>query len=181
MSSTATPNTSATIRYLTHIIYWPLYLSVIFPIHAIIKLALYFIVGKSPLTTILLLPVNLVLSYRYLYFMIPFSRFKLFIRNSWILTPSDILPWMMETKEYNEDSTVERQTNPRNWDTIRRQVYRSDDYTCQCCNAKGGPHGDTELHADHVMPVSRNGSHKMRNLRTLCRMCHQARHCRFFK
>lgn len=181
MPSTESPSASPMVRYTTHVIFWSLYIPFILPIHAVVKAGLYFIVGKSPLVTLILLPVNIVSAYKYLYFCTPVERFKLFIRNSWILTPSDVLPWMMESKEYNENSMVERKNNPHNWDSIRRQVYQNDGYACQCCNAKGGRNGDTELHADHIIPVSRNGTNEYSNLRTLCRMCHQARHCRFFE
>ena len=55
-------------------------------------------------------------------------------------------------------------------------VYRRDDYTCQQCGAKGGPHGDVELHAHHIVPKSQGGSHSLNNLTTLCYSCHNAVH-----
>lgn len=176
MPSTTKTETNKSLIYITHLIYWPIYLTLLFPIHACIKFALYF---TKHLEIVALF--NMVMAYRYLYFVTPKERFKIFIRNSWILTPSDFIPWVMDKKEYNSDHTVERRSTPHNWEQIRRQTYKDDDYTCQCCEVKSGPHGgDVELHADHVMPVSRDGNDTQDNLRTLCRMCHQARHCRFF-
>jgi 5-methylcytosine-specific restriction protein A len=46
---------------------------------------------------------------------------------------------------------------PDEWDRIRRNVYRRDQYTCQNCGAEGGPHGNTELHAHHIVPKKYNG------------------------
>lgn len=61
---------------------------------------------------------------------------------------------------------------PADWDDRRRRVYKRDDYTCQACGRRGGPYGDVELHADHVIPKSEGGSHDESNLQTLCRRCH---------
>lgn len=65
---------------------------------------------------------------------------------------------------------------PEDWDERRRTVYARDDYTCQHCGARGGPHGDVELHAHHVEPRSEGGSHAVGNLRTLCVDCHNSQH-----
>jgi len=65
---------------------------------------------------------------------------------------------------------------PADWDERRRTVYARDDYTCQQCGARGGPHGDVELHAHHVVPRSEGGSHAVENLRTLCVDCHNSQH-----
>lgn len=61
---------------------------------------------------------------------------------------------------------------PSDWDQRRKRVYKRDEYTCQWCGAQGGPHGNRELHADHKVPISEGGSHKLGNLQTLCRNCH---------
>lgn len=65
---------------------------------------------------------------------------------------------------------------PDDWDSQRRAVYERDKYTCQRCGAKGGPRGDTELHAHHETPISDGGSHAPSNLTTLCKSCHEAVH-----
>ena len=65
---------------------------------------------------------------------------------------------------------------PADWDARRKKAYRRDDYTCQNCGAEGGPHGDVELHAHHIIPKSRGGSHSLNNLTTLCYECHNAVH-----
>jgi len=65
---------------------------------------------------------------------------------------------------------------PSNWDSIRKKVYKRDNYTCKNCGAKGGPHGQTELHAHHGVPLSKGGSNKISNLHTYCKDCHNAIH-----
>jgi|GEM_PF-6300205 len=65
---------------------------------------------------------------------------------------------------------------PSDWDTRRRKVYRRDGFQCQNCGAKGGPRGNVELHAHHVVPKSKGGTHRLRNLTTVCKACHQAIH-----
>ena len=78
-------------------------------------------------------------------------------------------PWSLGTQTVDNDY-------PADWGTRRRMVYRRDDYTCQNCGAGGGPHGDTELHAHHIVPKSQGGSHSLNNLTTLCYECHNAVH-----
>ncbi|PSP95078.1 hypothetical protein BRC91_03490 [Halobacteriales archaeon QS_4_62_28] len=65
---------------------------------------------------------------------------------------------------------------PSNWDSRRKKVYRRDGYTCQNCGAKGGPKGNTELHAHHIVPKSKGGTHETSNLQTVCSECHNAIH-----
>lgn len=61
---------------------------------------------------------------------------------------------------------------PSDWDSIRKEVYKRDNYTCQNCDAKGGPRGNSELHAHHIVPKAKGGSHRKENLVTLCSKCH---------
>ncbi|WP_082682206.1 HNH endonuclease [Haloferax profundi] len=65
---------------------------------------------------------------------------------------------------------------PKDWNSRRRKVYQRDGYKCQNCGRKGGPYGDFELHAHHIVPKSQGGSHKKSNLKTLCKQCHDAAH-----
>lgn len=65
---------------------------------------------------------------------------------------------------------------PADWDQRRREVYERDDYTCGNCGRRGGPHGDAQLHAHHVVSVSKGGSHDLSNLTTVCHSCHETIH-----
>lgn len=65
---------------------------------------------------------------------------------------------------------------PSDWDSRRKRVYRRDDFRCQNCGSQGGRRGDVELHAHHIVPKARGGTHKMSNLKTVCKDCHNAIH-----
>ncbi|NEU55527.1 HNH endonuclease [Halorussus sp. MSC15.2] len=65
---------------------------------------------------------------------------------------------------------------PSDWGRRRKRVYERDNYTCQNCGARGGPHGSAELHAHHGVPLSKGGSNRMSNLTTYCKRCHEAIH-----
>lgn len=65
---------------------------------------------------------------------------------------------------------------PPDWDSRRKRVYRRDNFTCQNCGSQGGPKGDAELHAHHIVPKAKGGSHNVSNLKTICKDCHNAIH-----
>jgi len=64
---------------------------------------------------------------------------------------------------------------PSDWDKRRKKVYRRDRYECQNCG-RGGESNNIELHAHHIVPKSKGGTHKMSNLISLCEKCHSAIH-----
>jgi len=64
---------------------------------------------------------------------------------------------------------------PPDWDKRRKKVYRRDRYECQNCG-RGGESNNIELHAHHIVPKSKGGTHKMSNLISLCKKCHDAVH-----
>jgi len=65
---------------------------------------------------------------------------------------------------------------PSDWNSRRKKVYKRDSYRCQKCGSLGGKRGNTELHAHHKKPISKGGSHRYRNLKTVCKSCHQNIH-----
>ena len=67
---------------------------------------------------------------------------------------------------------------PDDWFVQRHRVYERDNYQCKNCTRRGGPGGDVELHAHHIVPKSRGGTHRLPNLVTLCKPCHAAVHSR---
>jgi hypothetical protein len=67
---------------------------------------------------------------------------------------------------------------PEDWDKRRRKVYQRDNYRCQNCKQGGGPNGKAEVHAHHIVPVERGGTHKLDNIVTLCSRCHSLVHNR---
>lgn len=60
---------------------------------------------------------------------------------------------------------------PANWNTVRHAVYTRDNHRCRNCGAR-----NVELHAHHIVPLSRGGTNQMGNLKTLCRSCHELVH-----
>lgn len=65
---------------------------------------------------------------------------------------------------------------PSDWDTRRKRVYERDNYTCQNCGRDTQSISDTSLHAHHIVPKSKGGSHRISNLVALCEDCHNAIH-----
>ena len=65
---------------------------------------------------------------------------------------------------------------PSDWDRRRKRAYRRDNYECEVCGARGGPRGNAELHAHHIIPKSNGGSNSLNNLTTLCHYCHNLQH-----
>ena len=54
--------------------------------------------------------------------------------------------------------------------SLRHEVFKRDDYTCQEC---GNTRKETALEVDHIIPVSQGGTDEMDNLRTLCLRCNR--------
>ena len=68
---------------------------------------------------------------------------------------------------------------PPDWSARRRKVYQRDNWTCQRCGRKSGPHRGSNsptLHAHHRTPLSVGGSNALSNLTTLCERCHDGEH-----
>ena len=68
---------------------------------------------------------------------------------------------------------------PPDWEARRSATLERDDYTCTNCGIRSGPYAGNNgasLHADHAIPRSNGGSHRLVNLRTLCASCHNDSH-----
>lgn len=92
---------------------------------------------------------------------------------------SGVIPDNSDQERTLEDvSKQSTREYPDDWDSRRQRVYRRDDYQCVNCQRRGGPHGDVELHAHHIVPKSRGGVHELSNLITVCKACHIAVHNR---
>lgn len=59
------------------------------------------------------------------------------------------------------------------WRVVRSRIFKRDDYTCGYCGERGG-----RLECDHIIPVSRGGSHDDNNLRTACFKCNRSKHAK---
>ncbi|QGX93466.1 HNH endonuclease (plasmid) [Haloplanus rallus] len=68
---------------------------------------------------------------------------------------------------------------PPDWDARRQAVYERDNYTCQDCGLRSGPHagdGGATLHAHHLISLRDGGGHHLANLVTVCQYCHDGIH-----
>ena len=68
---------------------------------------------------------------------------------------------------------------PPDWDARRKAVYERDNYTCQECGRRSGPHagdGGATLHAHHLTSLRNGGWHHLANLVTVCHYCHDGIH-----
>lgn len=59
------------------------------------------------------------------------------------------------------------------WNEIRQLVFERDGWTCVYCGTR-----DDRPHCDHVVPVSRGGSHETDNLVTACGSCNSSKNNR---
>lgn len=107
-------------------------------------------------------------------------RAILYLRSSVWPTATQLIPFLPGKAPISENSGVRTPELPEEWGRIASLVRQRDGFHCRNCGAGGGPNGDAELHVDHVIPRSREGSNFPTNLRTLCRECHEARHARKF-
>jgi hypothetical protein len=163
-------------KYLLHGVYWPLY-AFVFPPYMILWAVLQNIKDhmypSRPEPDFLRLPLKLK-------FFLNVDRAIVYLRASPVLTPEPLHPGLTVTTPIPEDPTRQRPPSDDDWEEIRAAVFERDNYHCVNCGAAGGPHGDAELDPDHVLPKTRGDQDHPRNLRTLCRPCHQARHARIF-
>jgi 5-methylcytosine-specific restriction endonuclease McrA len=68
---------------------------------------------------------------------------------------------------------------PPDWDARRKAVYERDNYTCQSCGRRSGPHasdGGAVLHAHHRQSLRDGGWNHLSNLMTVCQYCHDNIH-----
>jgi hypothetical protein len=72
-----------------------------------------------------------------------------------------------------QESTVERsKLTP----TLRMEILKHDNFRCCLCG-KSPKDGVTELHVDHIIPISKGGTSTENNLQTLCCDCNIGKRC----
>ena len=62
---------------------------------------------------------------------------------------------------------VLKRVNSEAWRTLRKEIYKRDNYTCQICGNK-----NIRLNAHHIVPFQYSLCDKSLNLITLCQPCH---------
>jgi len=86
----------------------------------------------------------------------------------------DPLPSAKTDSGQSDSKTVD--PYPENWDKLSQQTLLRDNWKCQKCGRKGGPHGSTRVEAHHIIPRSKGGEDRIGNLITLCHSCHEKEH-----
>lgn len=164
------------------VVYWPVYLCFVFPVQNLTRLGIWSYRREQygMADRLRLFIGDVTTAVRKLKFFTNRDRAIVFLRASYVITPTQLVPVLPGTTPIPEDPQVQRQPTSASWKAIRKDVYHRDHFRCVNCNVAGGSHGNAELHADHVIPKSRGGSSQKKNLRTLCRSCHEARHGRLF-
>jgi len=114
-------------------------------------------------------------------FLTNYNRFVLYLRASRVFTPAQVFPFLSGEAPISASRRGNQRALLRDWPSIRQKVYKQDNYRCVNCERAGGTDGEASLHADHVIPRSRDGHDRPHNLRTLCEACHEARHARIFE
>ena len=56
---------------------------------------------------------------------------------------------------------------------LRQKILKRDNYTCQNPNCNHYDESGAGLHIDHILPVSRGGKTKVKNLQVLCEKCNR--------
>jgi 5-methylcytosine-specific restriction endonuclease McrA len=80
-------------------------------------------------------------------------------------TPQEIL------RRYSAHSAVcDLGLEQKRWREAREEVLKRDGYRCVRCGST------EELHVHHILERRKGGEHKLGNLITLCRRCHQKEH-----
>jgi len=59
-------------------------------------------------------------------------------------------------------------------DSLRYDVLKRDNFTCQICGASAKKDG-VKLEVDHICPVSKGGKTEISNLQTLCERCNRGK------
>lgn len=159
----------------SHLVYWPIYLTSLFILQAIHRTIRYY--ARNGVVSIIKTPLIIVNGIQhYSRLATPHERGLLLLRGSWVLTPSDVFPWMYHMKEiraHREDERVEDKISDKD---VAIKVARRDESTCTCCGDERTDDNDTLFDIDFVRPASRGGAPVEGNLRVLCRPCHDARH-----
>jgi 5-methylcytosine-specific restriction endonuclease McrA len=73
----------------------------------------------------------------------------------------------LSDKYFNRNRPGKHRGFDRQWDSIRKDVYKRDGYKCVLCGETG-----KELHAHHIWARAHGGQDRMSNLVTLCIDCH---------
>lgn len=59
--------------------------------------------------------------------------------------------------------------------SLRFKIFTRDNFRCVVCGSSPATSTCVRLEVDHIVPISKNGSNDLSNLRTLCDKCNQGK------
>lgn len=99
-------------------------------------------------------------------------------RNYWCkdftYSVSNILDYIKTVKHHEEYMKSAKYQRSILSDSLRYDVLKRDNFTCQICGASSKKDG-VKLEVDHIFPVSKGGKTEMKNLQTLCERCNRGK------
>lgn len=87
---------------------------------------------------------------------------------------SGILNFIKTVKQHEEYMKSAKYQRSILSDSLRYDVLKRDNFTCQICGASSKKDG-VKLEVDHIFPVSKGGKTEMSNLQTLCERCNRGK------
>lgn len=79
--------------------------------------------------------------------------------------------WRLKLRGELNTKSNKRKRNPID-SKLRHECFKRDNYRCLEC---GNTNKESQLHADHIIPVSQGGVDELDNLQTLCEVCNLAK------
>lgn len=84
---------------------------------------------------------------------------------------ANLLNTIKQHEEYMKSAKYQRSILT---DSLRYDVFKRDNFTCQICGASFKEDG-AKLEVDHIIPISKGGKTEMKNLQTLCIRCNRGK------
>ena len=81
-----------------------------------------------------------------------------------------------KTHDFHQDHPANQDYGP-DWDRLKREVKERDGWKCKNCKKQARtPTERKEMHAHHIISLSKGGKNIKSNLLVLCRECHRRLH-----
>lgn len=90
---------------------------------------------------------------------------------------NDIKKAINEAKKINASNSAAQKERAIMSDSLRFQIFKRDNYTCQICGKRA--QDGVELEVDHIIPISKGGKTIPSNLQTLCKQCNRGKRDNF--
>lgn len=102
-----------------------------------------------------------------------YKYFNQYMSEKYTFDELDIQKAIIEAKNIDISKTNEQKERTLMSDSLRFQILKRDNYTCQICGKKASD--GVELEIDHIIPISKGGRTVPNNLQTLCKRCNRGK------